>query len=44
MDELNENEREELGRLITEGFTSGRLDSEERHISWSLDFTVLDDA
>jgi len=34
---MNESEREEIARLISEGFTSGRLDSEEgRHVFWEL--------
>ena len=37
-------DREELARLIKEGFTSGRLDNGEgKHISWSIYLDVWED-
>jgi len=34
---MTDNDREELARLIAEGFTSGRLDpGDGRHIAWEL--------
>ena len=34
--ELNESEQAELGRLIADGYTSGRADCEESCIAWEL--------
>lgn len=35
---LSSEDSEELGRLISEGYTSGRLDAEEYCISWELKY------
>ncbi len=43
MNDISDLDREELGRLIKEGFTSGRLDSEEsdgRYYSIAWDLTT----
>ena len=36
-EEINDLDREEIARLITEGNTSGILDSEGYRITWNLD-------
>ena len=42
--EITDEDREELARLIKEGFTSGRLDNGEgKHISWSIYLDVWED-
>ena len=41
--DLNECDTEALGDLIKEGYTSGRLDSEEKKIYWELHFNVWSD-
>ena len=33
---LNDTEAAEIGRLVAEGYTSGRTDSEESRIAWEL--------
>lgn len=34
---MTDEERKEIGRLIAEGYTSGRLDNEDdRHVAWNL--------
>lgn len=43
--EINEVDLEELARIIKEGYTSGRLDSEtedkkSKHIAWELKINV----
>ena len=39
--EINDNDRAEIARLISEGNTSGRLDCDEgKHITWSVDMDV----
>jgi hypothetical protein len=35
-EDLNDSDREEIARLISEGYTSGRCDSEEYCIAWEL--------
>ena len=45
MSEITEQDREELGRLVCEGFTSGRLDcADGKFIAWKLVTTVWNDA
>lgn len=40
---MEDEDREEIARLIIEGFTSGRLDPEERQsIVWDLSYSLLD--
>ena len=39
--ELNEQDRAELARLISEGFNHGRLDSEEKRITWGLSYEIF---
>lgn len=42
--EITDLDRQELGRLISEGLTSGRLDCDEgKHITWSLIAEVWED-
>jgi len=41
--EIDETDLEELVRQIKEGFTSGRLDSDNKHISWELKTEVWED-
>ena len=42
--ELSQRDREEIARLISEGNTSGRCDSEHYRIAWSLTYEKwLDD-
>ncbi len=46
--EITDLDKEELARLIEEGMTSGRLDSETedggtKHISWELKMTSWED-
>jgi hypothetical protein len=41
---LTESEQEEIARLIKDGFTSGRIDSSDTHISWQLKFNKWEDA
>ena len=42
--ELNDLDREELARLIKEGFTNGRLDNEKgKHIVWKLELIIWKD-
>lgn len=36
VEELNDVDNAELGRLIAEGNTSGRLDNEDTYITWEL--------
>lgn len=44
MDELTDQEIEELARLIKEGFTSGRLDSDDgTRIAWELKWNKFTD-
>lgn len=39
--EITDLDRAEIGRLITEGFTTGRLDcGDGKHINWSIDIGV----
>jgi len=33
---LEDEDRAELGRLVSEGYTSGRLDSDDKNIAWQL--------
>ncbi len=45
---LTKEQAEEIGRLITEGFTSGRLDDEQENgsyifIAWKLETNIWDD-
>lgn len=42
MEPLSDWEKEAIGKIISEGCTSGRLDSEERSISWELKFEAFD--
>ena len=42
--EITDEDREELARLIKEGFTSGRLDCDNgKHITWSINMEVWKD-
>lgn len=41
--ELNDQERDEIMRLIGEGFTSGRINDGEKNIHWSLKLEVWND-
>ena len=44
MSEINNMDREELARLIKEGYRSGRLDSEDgKKIAWELKIEVWND-
>jgi hypothetical protein len=36
MEELDDVEREELARLVGEGYTNGRMDSEETCVYWEI--------
>ena len=41
--DLNDYDREEIARLIKEGFSSGHLNDEEKNIYWELNFNVWKD-
>ena len=41
--EINDIDLEEIARLITEGNTGGRLDSEDKKIFWDLKLEVWSD-
>ena len=42
--EINDEDRAEITRLISEGYTNGRLDfGNEKHITWSLDMEIWKD-
>ena len=36
-------QREEIGRLIREGYTSGRIDSDGEQVAWELKVNILKD-
>jgi hypothetical protein len=41
--EVNEIDTDEIARLIQEGYTSGRLDSDGKHIAWELKLNIWND-